>query len=69
MPLTRLGITRANLDALYFELRGVIPTTSREDFPAFLLQLVEAKTVKILVTAQHIQVEIEGSVTRYVPKA
>ena len=60
MPLRSL--TKADLDAMHRSLTGIVPPTSREDFPTLMLRMLEVKSIKIMVTAEEILVEITGGV-------
>ena len=60
MPLQSLGITRADLDAMHLALKGLVPASSREEFPDLLLHMLELKSIRFIVTAEEILVEIVG---------
>jgi hypothetical protein len=64
IALRSLGITKADLDALHraLEVDGISPESSREEFPLMLLEMIELKFVRILVTPEEICVEVTGGV-------
>jgi hypothetical protein len=64
MPLQSIGITKADLDALHqaLEVDGIFPESSREDFPIMLLEMIELKFVRAIVTPEEIRIEVTGGV-------
>ena len=67
MPIESLGLPEADLDAMHLGLQGIAPESSRDDFPALLLQLVQMESIRLDVTEDEIFVEVPGGfVSRYI---
>ena len=64
MPLQSLGITKADLDALHraLEVDGIFPESSREEFPIMLLEMIELKFVRVLVTPGEFRLDVKGGI-------
>lgn len=64
MPLQSIGITKADLDALHraVEVDGIFPKSSREEFPMMLLEMIELKFVRAIVTPEEMRIEVKGDV-------